>query len=65
MFRMPNLWGKTVELVSGQAGGFRSEREWMQWIGQECEVFGERGTHGVRMLGWVLEQMERGELAGG
>ena len=63
IFRMENLWGKSLEWVSGQTGGFGSEEEWIQWIGQECEVFGERGTQGVRMLGWVLEQMERGEVA--
>ena len=65
MFRMENLWGKSLESVSGRTGGFTSEGGWMQWIGEECEVFGERGTHGVRMLGWMLEQMERGELAEG
>jgi superfamily II DNA helicase RecQ len=62
MFRMDQLWGQSVESVSGQAGGFPSEGAWMQWIGEECEVFGERGTQGVRTLEWTLEQMERGEL---
>jgi superfamily II DNA helicase RecQ len=63
MFQMGHLWGWELAAVAGQEGGFRDEREWMQWIGQECEVFGERGIHGVRMLGWVLERMEEGALA--
>lgn len=63
MFHAANLWGQTLQEISGVAGGFADELAWLRWVGTECEVFGERGIQGVRMLGWVLEQIEVGELA--
>lgn len=60
-FHMRNLWGHSLAEVSGRPGGFEQEEAWTSWLGEECEVFGERGTQGVRILAWLLEQMERGE----
>ena len=62
MFHMGNMWGESLASVSGQRGGFESEEAWMKWLGTECEVFGERGIQGVRMLAWLLARMEEGEL---
>ena len=56
LFPMTNRWGRSLVEVSGQGGGFESEGAWMRWLGQECEVFGERGIQAVRMFAWVLEQ---------
>jgi hypothetical protein len=32
----------------------------MRWLGQECEVFGDRGIQAVRMLAWILARLDEG-----
>lgn len=58
MFHMRNLWGRSIQEVSGQLGGFADEAAWMAWLGEEVEVFGERGIQAVRMFTWTLSRLD-------
>jgi superfamily II DNA helicase RecQ len=60
MYTIDNLWGHTLEEVSGQPGGFTDAMAWMRWLGQECEVFGDRSIQAVRMLAWILARLDEG-----
>lgn len=60
LYHMPHLWGRRLAEVSESLEKFSDDIAWLAWAGQECEVFGERSIHAVRMLAWVLRELETG-----
>jgi ferredoxin len=58
LFHMDNRWGQTLQQVSGQPQAtYESEQAWIDWLGQECELYNMRACEAARMADWVMGQM--------
>ena len=65
LFHQENRWGQSLAEISGQPRTvWEKEAKWMDWVGQECDLYGMRACEGVRMADWVMGQMEGERVAG-
>ena len=54
LYRMENRWGYGLTEVTGQQMKGIKEEQWMDWCGQETELYGMRACQGAKVLEWIL-----------
>lgn len=58
LFHMRNRWGQSLEDISGASQVLCSgEDRWMDWLGEECGLYGWRACQAARLADWVMANM--------
>ena len=64
LFGMRNRWGRSLQEISGASERTCSnEEKWMDWVGEECELYGMRASEAARMADWVMGKMLEGRCS--
>lgn len=62
LWRRDERWGRTMGELSGAASAvWESEDKWMDWLGNECELYGMRACQAARMMD-VIMGLEMAEI---
>lgn len=58
VFHRAECWGRTLGDISGVAQAiWQDERRWMDWLGGECELYGQRASQAARILDEIMQLM--------